>query len=544
MNYRRFQEMLLRTCLLGLGIFCAGHADASIPTMKPRILGVQSAEGCVLSDAGVRCWGTLWAQLLTHPPMPLTSPRYLVSNLDKACAIADEGLVCWLRQDRGAKWVETDFLSPLEVAMTRDEVCVIDGVKGLECLDLRDRQAAPLAHPKLSQPRELRSDGYGFCALSENQLWCWGGTWEDGKVKFPLIFNHPRALAAQGRGVCLIDDNGPWCLNEHHGTQPEQINFSQLAQLISPREIVSFDPNVFFEHQPAGDTTNYAIIDDGGVVLYHHTNEVVTVKRLLGTQDAHSLVGNGKSVSFITGDQIQSCSNRAEKTYKEFVRSDCQGQDTMRCEELYQGLPTKWMCEQIGPNNLTFEHVVHSTLVDAISLRLTELARYVYSNEAQFLKSVATILESTAPDRNTDDRQTRLLALNLLLPYVENTPTPHFEDRVIPEFHWEIQQWNPRFSATSLADFPSSAKNTAVATSVLRASLIALKQAVAAESLHLIVSDLIARVGKAAALSDDTAWVDINRILIEVRTPLTANPDTRGLILAAIAASTHLVAGR
>jgi len=204
------------------------HFDTQKPAdyVVPLLTGVRKLWGipslmCALLDSGVECWGEnnhkdVWSNV---PPF-LQGDEQLSLSSSRACTIFEDELFCW-GSDIG-DWVDpgsySDWLdsavNPTEVAVEPYGGCFNDE-SGISCFGPDPLNTGRLAPPNLKSPRNLVGASGYYCAVDDDEIYCWGDNSEGaGEVEpitsTPKLKNIARVEAID-RHACALADDGVTC---------------------------------------------------------------------------------------------------------------------------------------------------------------------------------------------------------------------------------------------------------------------------------------------------------------------------------------------
>jgi hypothetical protein len=141
---------------------------------NPTLAASNGSQACALSDDGLTCWGTPYAET----PMPTNiSMGVKLAMADRhACALDQFGFICWGELQALELEIPRGLDQPgrvLDFALGTSRTCVILDTGSIECWGRDyDLSGEP---PSTTTATSILGRAGLFCALDETGVHCWGG---------------------------------------------------------------------------------------------------------------------------------------------------------------------------------------------------------------------------------------------------------------------------------------------------------------------------------------------------------------------------------
>lgn len=176
------------TCVIGVASGSAVEFDtvqcfSQNPTMRappfdltnPAKVATTGDQACALSDEGLTCWGTMYAD--TAYPKTVMNPTKLVMSTRHGCVLDRFGLACWGELTALNLEIPSGLEQPgrvIDVAVGASRTCAILDDATVSCWGRDYELSGP--PPTLQKPTSIIGRGGLFCAVDATGLHCWGGS--------------------------------------------------------------------------------------------------------------------------------------------------------------------------------------------------------------------------------------------------------------------------------------------------------------------------------------------------------------------------------
>lgn len=437
--------------LLPVILLIASSAGANVPKeIGFRETKLVSGEEftCALYAGAVYCWGEK-SEIKDVPP--LQNPTLIAAGPYNACALHNGGAACWGYRSNRVNDVPP-LRNPRQITVGTSNACALDD-DGVKCwgssvwvrnttIDLRNV-------PPLSNPSRVVAIGLRACALhNRDEVKCWGET--DGDSFKDLLTKSDYQFSQGQWHYCELQSGRTWCEKSFYGAKLE------VPALKTPTQLT-------------GGFWHNCVLDQEQVRCWGYDSRN-------GSEENWTKIPDFDLPLQVSAGGEHTCA------------VDLNG---VQCWGAYKEVP--------------------SIFVPTPRVHLETMPRFLYRlasdmTRAQgiFVKAVAdgiARVEKAFPTQKTS--WTRILALNLLSPFVDDLSSVALEQTTKPLFAHGLQASNQHYGVTlsrgALQGVPRSQESIQMALELIQAALQSLSLYTATEADRFALQEAIQRVRKAIA---------------------------------------------